>query len=324
MAYRTFGEQTLTYFDRAHVEVPRSPVGGPAAWRGADLEPADWRVDLTNDEIAELRHALAHAVATGKELGDLTAEDFPLPDLAATIDSWRDQLVDGRGFVVVSGLPVDKWGDRASSIAFWCLGLHLGQPGEQNADGDLLGHVTDTGDDADDPLVRLYRTSSNIRFHCDLADAVGLLCLRNSGEGGLSRIASSVAVHDELLRTRPELVARLYEPFELDTRNEGSSIRHIPVVPCRFDGTHLRTFFHSDYYRSVERHDDVGPLSTLDLEALDAFEQIAEDPSVRLDMSFEPGDIQLVSNHTIVHARTGYRDDERCPRHLLRLWLTLR
>ena len=40
-------------------------------------------------------------------------------------------------------------------------------------------------------------------------------------------------------------------------------------------------------------------------------------------MALEPGDIQLLSNHTIVHARTAYEDDPGRKRHLLRLWLTL-
>ena len=31
-----FLEQLLHYFDRPHVGPPSGPVGGPAAWRGAD------------------------------------------------------------------------------------------------------------------------------------------------------------------------------------------------------------------------------------------------------------------------------------------------
>ena len=58
---------------------------------------------------------------------------------------------------------------------------------------------------------------------------------------------------------------------------------------------------------------------------LDLVDEIANDPTFRLDMDFAPGDVQLLSNHTILHARTGYEDwDEPArKRHLLRLWLTL-
>ena len=42
-------------------------------------------------------------------------------------------------------------------------------------------------------------------------------------------------------------------------------------------------------------------------------------------MELEPGDVQLLSNHTVIHARTDYEDyaDDDRKRHLLRLWITL-
>jgi hypothetical protein len=116
--------------------------------------------------------------------------------------------------------------------------------------------VVDTGEDAAKPLVRLYRTAADIDWHCDLADVVGLLCLRTAKRGGASRIVSSVRVYDELLRRRPDLVERLFEPFALDARDEqGSSKRpFLPVPPCRFARGRLRTFWHDDYFRSALRH----------------------------------------------------------------------
>jgi len=43
-------------------------------------------------------------------------------------------------------------------------------------------------------------------------------------------------------------------------------------------------------------------------------------------MDLEPGDIQLLSNHSVIHARTDYVDFDAADRkrHLLRLWITLR
>jgi hypothetical protein len=203
----------------------------------------------------------------------------------------------------------------------------MGRPGAQNPQGDLLGHVTDTGDDASDPFVRLYRTSANIAYHCDAADVVGLLCLRRARSGGASRIVSSVAVYNELLARRPDLVPRLYEPFQLDVRNEDRSgaLRHLPVPPCRFAHGRLRTFYHSDYFRSALRHDDVPPFTREERELLDLYEEIASSPAFYLDMDLEPGDIQWLSNHTILHARTAYVDhpEPERKRHLLRLWLSL-
>jgi len=224
---------------------------------------------------------------------------------------------------VVGGFPVERWSREEAEVAFWGLGLHLGVPGAQNEEGDLLGHVTDLSAEERHGDERLYRTSKSIRFHCDAADVVGLLCLGTAREGGASRLVSSVAVHDRLCATRPELAARLFEPMLLDARRPaGARTAYTPVQPCAFDGTRLRTFMHLDYFTSVERHPEV----TLDAPAraaLAAWEEIAEDPAVHLDMQLAPGDLQLVSNHLVVHARTAYADDPAAPRHLLRLWLSL-
>ena len=198
----------------------------------------------------------------------------------------RRSWIKGRGFHLVSGVPVQRWDRHRIEVFYWCLGLHLGRPGAQNPQGDLLGVVRDTGEDASDPFVRLYRTRSDIAYHCDAADVVGLLCLESAGEGGESRIASSVAIFNAILAERPDLAGRLFEPFPLDIRNEDSSgeLRHIAVPPCRYSGQSLRTFYHSDYFRSAQRHPDV-PRFTQDEESLlGLYEEIANDSGIRLDM----------------------------------------
>jgi hypothetical protein len=327
--YLSYAAQARHYFDRPHAGVLREPpLASRAAWRGPALAARDdWRVRLDAAQVAELEAAQRAAEATGTPTGELTADDFPLPTLAAEIARWRGELTDGRGFLLVSGLPVTRWSEPQAERAFWCLGLHLGRPGAQNAAGDLLGHVTDLGEDVTDPHVRLYRTAADIAYHCDAADVVGLLCLRPARRGGLSRIVSSVSVYAELLRRRPGLVPRLYEPFRLDVRSEGdrAGLRWLPIPPCRYAGGRLRTFYHSDYFRSVVRHDDVPPLDAEERELLDVYETIAADPALYLDMELGAGDVQWLSNHVVLHARTAYEDDPdpARKRHLLRLWLSI-
>ncbi len=327
--YLSYAEQSLHYFTRAHTGPAPGAIESPAAWRGADLASSDsWRHELTTAQIEELCEALNHASSTGRSTGSLTAADFPLPTLEPVIAMWRDTIAQGLGFQVVSGIPVERWTRDETERFFWCVGLHMGKPGAQNPKGDLLGHVTDTGADATDPHVRLYQTSSEIAFHCDAADIVGLLCVTAANIGGASRIASSVAVYNEVARRRPDLVPRLYEPFLLDVRNEDRSgkLRHLPIPPCRYADGRLRTFYHSDYFRSVVRHDDVPAFTEPERELLDLYEEIAGSPEFRLDMELRPGDIQWLSNHTVVHARTAYENRGEVgatPRHLLRLWLSI-
>jgi len=325
---RRYADQARHYFfDRPHEGVRRTPQEGRCAWRGDELKPEEWQVELTEPQRAELRTALERVQASGADTGGLSTDDFPLPTLAPEVRRWREELAEGRGFLLVRGFPVEGLRDDEAGVLFWGFGLHLGWPGAQNVRGDLLGHVVDTGEDAADPYVRRYRTAGDIAFHCDAADVVGLLCLRAARQGGASRLASSVTIYDELLRERPELAERLYEPFALDLRNEtDQGPGWIPVVPCRHAADQLRTFYHSDYFRSAVRHADVAPFTDTEQELLDLYEEIARRPGIFLDMELRPGDVQLVSNHTVVHARTGYRDEGVAAdrgRHLLRLWLSL-
>ncbi len=322
----SFAAQALRYFDRRHEEVRDRPLDVAAAWRGSALaHKGDWTVSFSADEIRELEAAADSAVAHGHGLADVRREDFPLPELSDKIADWAGELSGGRGFLLLRGLPVERWGEDRSALVFWGLGQHLGEPGAQNPAGELLGHVVDTGEDASDPFVRRYRTAGDIAYHCDLADVVGLLCLQSSRVGGASRIVSSVSVYNKVLSRRPDLVARLYEPFYLDVRGEEGQggPRAVPVAPCRYAEGKISTFYHSDYFRSAVRHEDVPPFSEAESTLLDLYEEIAASPDLYLDMELRPGDIQLLSNHVVLHARTAYEDLPDQRRHLLRLWLSL-
>lgn len=325
-SFRSFGEQALHYFDRPHDAVCSQPVETAAAWRGPEIaRETSWVVTLSSSQIGEIEAAVAHAKARRSDLGTIGRGDFPLPELSSEISGWAGELGDGRGFMLIRGIPVDEWGEADSSIAYWGLGQHLGIPGGQNPDEELLGHVMDMGEEVSDPFVRRYRTAGNIAYHCDLADVVGLLCLRPAVNGGASRIVSSVSVYNELLRREPDLVGRLFEPFCLDTRNESGGMPYVPVAPCRYADGVLRTFYHSDYFRSAPRHDEVPDFTAEEKALLDRYEEIASSPDLYCDMELQVGDIQLISNHFTMHARTAYDDDPdpAKKRHLLRLWLSL-
>ena len=327
--FRSYGEQSKHYFNRVHTGVPPGPIDSPAAWLGRDMHNAQqqWSTALSADDIAELEQAMAKIERAGIATDEVTTANFELPRLATKINEWRKALAVGRGFVVVSGLPVADWGDEKSALAFWGIGHHLGLPGGQNPQGEVLGHVIDYGEEANRPNVRRYRTAGNIDFHCDAADVVGLLCLHPAKSGGQSRIASSIAVYNEALKRIPDAIHRLFEPFALDLRDEQPAGKRAfaSVQPCCWEGGPLlRTFYHSEYFRSAARLDgvDIDPAAS---QILDTYDEIGLDENVHLDMWLEPGDMQFVSNHTTLHARTAYEDwaevDRR--RHLLRLWLSL-
>jgi hypothetical protein len=308
-------------------EIRTRPIDTPAVWTGAAMASRrDWVHVLTPGEVADLDRAVAFARAQEKPLEALTRGDFPLTALASAVERWLDQLEHGAGFLLVRGVPVDRYGERDATLAYWGLGLHLGTAVSQNAAGDRLGHVRDVGIRERDPSVRLYKTRERLGFHTDGADVIGLLCLRPAKSGGTSRIASSAAIYNEILRRRPDLVPVLYEPFPFDRNGEErpGEPPFFSLPLCRYADGWLRTFYIGWYIRDSQRHASAPRLRVAQREVIDLIDEIATDPAIHLDMDFRAGDIQWLKNSVILHARTEYEDFEEPERkrHLLRLWLT--
>ncbi len=322
--YKTFQAQTLHYFSRPHSGVPKSPVESIAAWRAEDMrDERHWSYTLNDQQRSEIEVAVSRASKDHKSLHQRQAMDLPLPGLQPLIEQWREKLKSGLGVQRIRGVPIENWNTEQQYLFYWCFGQQLGVAGAQNRHDELLGHVRDDGSDVDDPSVRQYRTNSAIPFHCDAADVVGLLCLKTAKQGGDSRLVSSVTVFNEMQRRDPELAKVMFGVFPLDSHQEGGTFS-LPIKPCRFYNGELRTFGHSHYFRTAQRYPHIN-LTERQIEALALYDEISESPEFYIDMTLEPGDIQLVSNHTVLHSRTDYvdHDDEEQKRHLLRLWISL-
>jgi hypothetical protein len=306
-----------------------------------------------NADTVNTNSFASFAAVPRERLALLRADDCSLkmPSLKKRIASeWRVELSDigdggaGRGFHVLRGVPTEAMSQAESETFFWCFGLLFGRPGAQNKQDDLLGHVRDTmtASNGDVGSARLFRTNTHAGWHCDAASVVGLLCLSMAKDGGVSQLASSVSVYNELLKTKPHLVDCMYEATPMQVKEVGADgVRYIDVFPARYDGVDgaarvdgdgdarggaLRTFFHSEYFLdganiAVELNGGEAP----SVEWIRAVDALASSDELKLEMRFLPGDLQLVSNHVTLHARTAFTDGDADGemRHLLRLWLSL-
>ncbi len=302
---------------------------GPAAWTGTEMAaaPERWVRDLSADEIAELEAAAAHYLSLGRDIGEISAEDFPLPTLAAHFKSLRDTLLNGHGFEVLRGLPVDRLTQERAAAIFCGIGAHLGSARSQNAAGHILGHVRDTGADAADPGTRIYQTAARQTFHTDSTDVVGLLCLRAAKEGGLSLLISAETIYNRMRAERPDLLARLFDPIATDRRGEIPEGQgpFMTIPPLSWHDGKLTVFYQRQYINAAQRFPDALRLTEDHIAALDMFDALANDPSLHISMQLAPGDMQFVYNHAQLHDRTGFTDwpDPAKRRHLLRLWLSV-
>ncbi len=319
-----------------------TPIGGASAWRGDEMARSSrWIRRLDARAIAEIDGALATARAAGLAWHETTRERFPLPGLASTLADVARELEDGGGLVVLRGLPVERYDPDELRQLWFGIGSHLGRPVFQNRSGELMREIRDEGRAVGERygqipaggggtgavLSSYARTLSNgpLRYHTDRCDVVGLLCARQALAGGVSKLASSVAVHDEMVRRRPELAAALYQDVYRSRFGEEAT-RHEAVYPLPIFGVRDGKFtshYSLTFIEVAQMVPGVPPLTAAQRDAIDLLMALADELS--FSMRFEPGDMQLVNNHVIYHARTAFEDDADSGhvRLLYRLWLSM-
>ena len=315
-----------------------SPVN--IGWKAADFlaNRHKWNYRFTPSDVASLEAATTNILKivhsdqndTHLLIDSVKKTDFPLtPSLANLLGEINRNVVFESGFHLVQGFPTLS---KSSSVAekkqiaamYYGIALHFGQPISQNGKGHVLGHVKNLNPDLKDPNTRIYTTSEAQRFHSDSADIVGLLCLHKAKEGGLSSIASSHAVFNRMVEKRPDLAHVLTQTFRWDRKGEippgQKPYYDQPIYNFNRDGVCFAKY-DRNFLISAKRWPQ-GELSAIQIEAIDMMESLCKDDTFRLDMDLQPGEIQFVNNHTILHARTRFVDDSQTPRHLLRLWLS--
>jgi len=301
-----------------------TPATGPSVWTAAEMRASTrWIYTLTASDIAELDRALA--AVRGNRIPFARAA-FPLDGFGQRLAAIRRELEDGSGVLLLRGLPVERYGLDGCRLIYWGMGMHLGSALPQNPKAEVLVDVRDTGGDQyKDPTARGYHTTRRLPFHNDQGDVVGLLCYRTAKSGGLSCIASAAAIHNEILATRPDLLATLYEPYYSDIRGEEPPGRKPYYAEPRFAMHNGRLICQHGrtYIDSAQRFAEVPRLTPQQIEAMELVDKIANTERFRLDMDFAEGDIQFLNNHVVLHSRTDFEDfpEPDRKRRLLRLWM---
>ncbi|RDW78567.1 TauD/TfdA family dioxygenase [Aspergillus mulundensis] len=331
---KTTGQHAPLYEELHPLEDFPKSIEGRTLWKAEDYRdaPERWTHRFSAEEIEELSATADAFLAAKTPLTGISKSNFPLPKLSALLSTLRDDLLNGKGFILFKGFPVEQWGNHKSAVAYMGLGTYLGYFVSQNSRGHVLGHVKDLGEDPTQiDSVRIYRTNARQYFHADDSDIVGLLCIARALEGGESDIVSTHNVYNTLAAERPDVLKTLIEPiWYFDRKGETSKgqeeyIRTSVIYLERGDNPRVYTKWDPYYVRSLARFSNAGlvpPLSDKQVEALEVLEQTCQ--RLSLHMILEVGDIQFVSNSHVLHARTAYKDyaPPAPRRHLMRLWLS--
>ena len=306
---------------------PLLPLSGPQVWYGPAMAArTDWIRQLTPAEISELEAETLRLDKTGIDIAAIGSQHIKVPGLQPLVEEIRVAVNQGCGFLLVRGIPVQRWNIRQCAIAYFGLGTLLGEPVPQNAMGHILGHVKDIGADYSRPGHRGYQTAARLPYHCDASDVVALLCLKPSKAGGKSSLASSWTLYNEMLSRHPDLLPELLQLAYRDRDGElpegAEPWFAVPVFNPTPEGGMIATYVRSAM-RKAQRFSEVPRITPQLIAACDALDALADDPAIHLDMDFRPGDMQFVSNHWLMHSRTSYEDfpEPENRRHLLRLWL---
>lgn len=301
------------------------PIDHPACWKATDFNSKDdFSIDLSSTQINALESETASfkkSGATHKELNPLT---FPLKAIYEDVQSWRREIQQGRGLLMLRGFPTDRMALEDIRLLFLGLGTHFGRPVSQSANGELIADVVNVG--GSDRNERAYRSSRELKLHTDRCDHIGMLCLRKAVKGGISGYASALAVHNEMLASNPELVEPLYSGFHHHRFGEqppGEPIvtpERIPTISIT-DGVPSVICIRGYIDLAVE--EGHVSLSDHEIEALDTFESLANREDFKLNLTIEPGEASFTNNCCVLHTRTAFEDatDPALRRHILRLWL---
>ncbi len=302
-------------------------ASGAFAWRASSFRsPSDYVLELDRQDRDEIVAALASLDRGGRiaPAHALTKNDFHFGALGAKFTRAYEDVRSGKGFVLLRGLPVEGLALEQFTAAAWGVGLHFGRALSQNAQGELVTGVIDAT--AEEATPRMYRSNLELRPHSDITAMISLACWNKSQSGGASIIVSGVTVHDAIRERAPRLLEPLYRGYhyhrlgEEGPGEEPATPYRVPVFANRNGRLSCR------YQRSgiAGGHRELGvPLDERDLEAMNLFDGIAAAPENRLAFFLERGDMIVINNYTVMHARTrftNFPEPER-RRHLVRLWL---
>jgi len=306
------------------------PITGHEAWTRADIRDSDYKVVLSEAARAELLDAVKTLRRQPVPLLALRPDSFALPACRAAMEEVRAILTDGIRFALLQGLPIDELSVDEAKALYWMLSAMLARPVAQKLDGTIVYDVHDTGQQAlPGSGIRPDKTNIDLQFHNDnsynftMPEFVGLLCVRQAKDGGMSRVMSFATAHNALRERRRELMPRFYRPFWFDRQREfhpgEPSTFSAPLFIRDGERLHARLSLHQIRGGYALR----GGMDNETTAAVEAIREVFADPALQFQFRLQAGDIQYVANREVGHSRTEFHDHAEVERRrlLIRLWL---
>ncbi|CAL1160892.1 unnamed protein product [Cladocopium goreaui] len=254
------------------------------------------------------------------------------------------ELQQGSGAVLLRFPPgwLENVGEDVCERAFLGLCAQLGRPVIQSTDLQEISARVETAKTpevlaAKHTLRRGYRNAKDQFLHNDssipaargegICDILAMFCYRPSAKGGISKMASAVAIHEQL-RGQPEVLKAAQQGFKYNA----AMVEYHPDWRQPAMGTERPMVFQDrkgrpcvQYAKNMVEtisaaYDDPAELEKVTLK-LSGLEAVCSDPAVVQYWPLGAGEAYLVDNYRWLHARTDFEDDPKSPRLFFRLWL---
>lgn len=307
---------------------PRTPIlrekiDHEIAWIGSDIRSKDEiAFDLTPRHVAALEEVLERVADIPRD--EIRIEHSRHPALDGDFAGILEEIMNGRGLVLVRGMPVENHTVEELEKMYWAFGTHFGTAASQNSFGMLMTRVQEERMPDGSVSTRGTKSRHELAIHNDEADIFGLMCVHPARKGGNTQISSVSSIHNAILETRPDVLPILYHGFPHHRRGEQPPDQpdvtpyNVPVF-CNVDGVISGNIVYGSIMAALYV---LGRMPTdEETEALDLVMEWAS--RLQYDHSWEAGEILFANNFGMFHSRSDYEDwDEPEKRRLLlRYWL---
>jgi len=309
--------------DEAMNQQPEFKTSG--AWTTAEVESdRSWIYRMNGDEASELLAVVREGMKADKPLLAYTRSDFPLRPMQCLTEAF-EEASQRRGIALIAGLPRVGVSEQEFSMLTWAIGLNFGVARPQSRMSEYITQVKNVGGQYRNATGRGYSSNAELDFHIDGGDLVLLSCYNQAPIGGMSLCTSSTKAYQVMLQERPDLARILTQPFPF-SRNGEESVDETPWYLCPIfaveDGR-VFCMWNRNRVMNTQQLEGAPQLSGKKHEAMDYLDKLVRRPELMFCMHLEPGDLQLMNNHTALHSRTSFEDfpDEARLRTLYRIWL---
>ena len=124
--------------------IEMTPIQGASAWRGCDIRPDQYLVELTATCGEEICRAVDEIRAYPLPTIVLRPDDFATPACREQMARVRHILDHGVRFAIVDRLPIAEMNASEATSIYWLLSSMVSRPVAQKLDGTLIYDVLDT------------------------------------------------------------------------------------------------------------------------------------------------------------------------------------